>query len=247
MPDGQVIEVTFDDKITVSEMFGPTVQGEGPTSGRPAMFLRLGLCNLDCSWCDTPYTWDWTGKNGRAYDRQEELRRIDVKEVVDWFIPRWSEKIGRLVISGGEPLLQRRPLTKLVALLDRVDIEIETNGTIVPPIGLLDKVQWNVSPKLPGSGVDSDKAIRPEIIRVFNATPNHCYKFVITSYQDVQLACDLVADHQIDPKRVWLMPEGRTTQDLNDRLPDLIEVATMVGFNVGTRLHVLAYGDRRGV
>ena len=50
--------------LTVSEIFGPTFQGEGPFTGRAAVFLRLGRCNLDCKWCDTPYTWDWKGKNG---------------------------------------------------------------------------------------------------------------------------------------------------------------------------------------
>src|SRR4029450_7825218 len=56
-------------ELVVSEVFGPTFQGEGPSVGRRAGFVRLGRCNLDCSWCDTPYTWDW-----ERHDPAVELR-----------------------------------------------------------------------------------------------------------------------------------------------------------------------------
>ena len=63
--------------LVISEVFGPTVQGEGPTIGRRAAFVRLGRCNLDCSWCDTPYTWDW-----ERYDPKVELHERPVPEIV---------------------------------------------------------------------------------------------------------------------------------------------------------------------
>ena len=61
--------------LVVSEVFGPTFQGEGPSSGQRAMFVRLGRCNLDCAFCDTAYTWDWT-----RYDPDAELRRRSVDD-----------------------------------------------------------------------------------------------------------------------------------------------------------------------
>jgi 7-carboxy-7-deazaguanine synthase len=67
--------------LLVSEIFH-SLQGEGASLGRPCAFLRLGGCNLACSWCDTPYTWDWTGRNGRKYDPQQELRRMTPEEVL---------------------------------------------------------------------------------------------------------------------------------------------------------------------
>ena len=66
-----------DDELVVAEVFGPTFQGEGPSIGRRAGFVRLGRCNLDCSWCDTPYTWDWD-----RFDPAKELRHESVTSVL---------------------------------------------------------------------------------------------------------------------------------------------------------------------
>ena len=83
--------------IPVSEQFGPTIQGEGPYAGRTVQFLRTGGCNLSCSWCDTPYTWD-----GENYDLRAELHPKTVAQIVEDAIPDMI-----MVISGGEPLLHQ--------------------------------------------------------------------------------------------------------------------------------------------
>jgi len=58
--------------IRINEIFGPTFQGEGQTIGKLSEFVRVSGCNLTCSWCDTPYTWDWKGLNGVVYDPKKE-------------------------------------------------------------------------------------------------------------------------------------------------------------------------------
>jgi pyruvate-formate lyase-activating enzyme len=45
---------TTDESLVLAEVFGPTVQGEGPSLGRAASFIRTGGCNLTCSWCTVP-------------------------------------------------------------------------------------------------------------------------------------------------------------------------------------------------
>src|SRR5947208_16309904 len=43
------------ERIRISEIFGPTIQGEGPLIGRPTVFVRTAGCDYRCRWCDTLY------------------------------------------------------------------------------------------------------------------------------------------------------------------------------------------------
>src|SRR4051794_4076555 len=92
--------------LVVSEVFGPTFQGEGRSLGRRCGFVRLGRCNLACTWCDTPYTWDWD-----RFDPAVELQRRTVTEIVSALE---AMAIDMVVITGGEPLLQQSHLGSLV-------------------------------------------------------------------------------------------------------------------------------------
>src|SRR6266550_4296924 len=110
--------------LVVSEVFGPTFQGEGPSIGRRAGFVRLGRCNLACEWCDTKYTWDWS-----QYDPAVELSHRTVTEIVDQLV---AMDVPMVVVTGGEPLLQQRSLVPLLVECHgrRWRIEVETAGTI---------------------------------------------------------------------------------------------------------------------
>ena len=103
--------------LRVAELFGPTFQGEGPTIGQRALFVRLSGCNLDCSWCDTPYTWDWN-----RFDQAQESRDTPVTEVVDWVLAHDADLV---IITGGEPLIQQRRLLPLAADLTNAGRRIE--------------------------------------------------------------------------------------------------------------------------
>src|SRR5204863_10000958 len=137
--------------LVVSEVFGPTWQGEGPSLGRRCGFVRLGRCNLACTWCDTPYTWDWA-----RYDPAVELHRRMVTEVVSELD---AMGIDMVVISGGEPLLQQSHLAPLLAAAEQRQwrIEVETAGTLAPAAALDAVDRFNVSPKLANSGNPVDR------------------------------------------------------------------------------------------
>lgn len=94
-----------------------TIQGEGPYSGCPAVFVRLAGCNLQCPLCDTDYT------KGRAALSVDEIV-AEVKE------QHGSSPTRLIVISGGEPF--RQPIGKLVArfLDEGYQVQIETNGSL---------------------------------------------------------------------------------------------------------------------
>jgi 7-cyano-7-deazaguanosine (preQ0) biosynthesis protein QueE len=225
--------------LVVSEVFGPTVQGEGPSLGRRAAFLRLGRCNLDCTWCDTPFTWDWD-----RYDPATELHERSVDSVVEEIVPMG---VDRVVVTGGEPLLQqRRMLPFLEAAAQRGwAVEVETNGTLAPTPDTARLVtQFNVSPKLANSGVAPERAIDADALAALRASGKAAFKFVATSEADLDEVQALVDAHGLDP--VWIMPEGVTPDAVLAGGRALADAVTARGWHLTTRLHVLLWGDERG-
>ncbi len=218
-----------------------TVQGEGPSSGVPAVFLRLATCNLKCSWCDTKYTWDWS-----QYDYDREVATITSDEALERI-----RELGtrRVVVTGGEPLMQQRFLAVLLRGLrsDGYDCEIETNGTLVPTSDMITSVsQWNVSPKLANSNNDLVRRRVPEALRAFRDLDNAWFKFVIEEQGDIAEVEWLVNEFAIPGSRVLLMPEGTTRETLEQRSGWLAEACAERGYRFTTRLHILAWGNERG-
>jgi 7-cyano-7-deazaguanosine (preQ0) biosynthesis protein QueE len=231
--------------LAVAEMFGPTFQGEGPSMGRRCSFLRLSGCNLHCSWCDTPYTWDWTGLTGHVYTPADERQTLDVNAVLSWIT---AQNTDMLVVTGGEPLLQQRALASLLReCADRgLRIEVETAGTIVPVEAIAQDVsQFNVSPKLVNSANPLAKRLRPEALDRLQGTGKAVWKFVVTQLSDLQEADDLVAQHHLFP--VYVMPEGTDAHTVLARSRELADPVLARGWNLTSRLHILLYGNRRGV
>ncbi|GIG57166.1 7-carboxy-7-deazaguanine synthase [Longispora fulva] len=227
-----------DGGLLVAEGFTPTLQGEGPSAGQVAGFLRLSRCNLDCANCDTPYTWDWT-----RFDAREQSRRIGVDVLLDWLT---RHAPGLVVITGGEPLIQQDNLTPLVRGLVEAGrrVEIETNGTLVPDPELAGLVSFNVSPKLSRFGVSAArKRIVPRALRALTRHGGR-FKFVISELDELAEVDALVAEHGL--REVWLMPEGTTVAAIDRGLVRLGEVAAERGYHLSDRLHVRLWGDERG-
>lgn len=201
--------------------------------------MRLGRCNLDCTWCDTPYTWDWD-----RYDPARELRRESVAIILAQLDAMAPEIVA---VTGGEPLLQQR---RLIPLLQGCaargwPVEVETNGTVTPDNRLVALVQqWNVSPKLANSGVPLDKRIRPEALASLRTTGAAVFKFVATQAADLDEVRDLVEAHELEP--VWIMPEGTDPTTLLEHTRQLAGPVLDRGWNLTPRFHVLLWGDERG-
>jgi 7-carboxy-7-deazaguanine synthase len=226
-------------RLVVSELFGPTVQGEGPSAGRPACFVRLSNCNLACGYCDTPYTWQW-----HRFDRRAEQRPIAVAQALDW---ARNQSAGLFVITGGEPMLQPAPLEELVAGLLSLgaEVEIETNGTVPPLAGIVtDGVLFNVSPKLSNAGMPARRRIRGEVLRSFAATGRARFKFVARRPSDLEEIAALEVAYGLKP--VWVMPEGTTDVAVLGGMRTLANAVIARGWNLTPRLHVLLWGDTRG-
>jgi 7-carboxy-7-deazaguanine synthase len=231
--------------LSIAEVFGPTFQGEGPSLGRRCSFVRLSGCNLRCSWCDTPYTWDWTGVTGQVYEPTEERRSLGTDAIFAWITSQGTDMV---VITGGEPLLQQRQLLPLLRRCAACDlrVEVETAGTVAPLPAIADAVtQFNVSPKLANSGNSLTRRYRPEAIDLLQATGKAVWKFVAIDADDLVEVDDIVNRHGLQP--VYVMPEGTSQEQLTDRTRRLTDHVLGRGWNLTTRLHILVYGNQRGV
>ena len=226
-----------------------SLQGEGPSTGRPCAFVRLSRCNLACTWCDTAYTWRFTGDNrphrdGVAFDRPANQLGLDEADVAARIMALGQD---RLVITGGEPLLQGAALARMVALLSGISVEIETNGTVAPHPALDPLVaQYTVSPKLPHSGNDPALALIPERMAAWASEPKAWFKFVIAAPEQVGEVLALAGQYGIAPGRIYLMPEGTDSATLRTRQAWLAPLALAHGLRLSDRLHIHLYGDSRG-
>ncbi|MEJ2411200.1 MAG: 7-carboxy-7-deazaguanine synthase QueE [Novosphingobium sp.] len=234
------------------ELFA-SLQGEGVSTGRPSTFVRLSRCNLACQWCDTAYTWRFEGDNRphrdeAAFERkanQLSLGEADVAKRVAALPP------DRLVITGGEPLLQGAALARMVEALNAIrpgfHIEIETNGTVASHPALDPLIhQFNVSPKLAHSGNPADLALIPERLVAWAADSRAFFKFVVAQPGDLDDVLALQQAYAIPGERLFLMPEGRTGNVLRERSVWLADICVQHGLRFTDRLHIHLWGDTRG-
>lgn len=230
------------DTLPVSELFGPTVQGEGPAAGRPAWFLRLMGCNLSCTWCDTPYTWDQT-----RFDLRAETTDLTAADIAS----RVPAGPGILVVTGGEPLRQQNRAAWAELIRGPGwgwELHIETNGTIAPNDATLDADLIVVSPKLDNAGTHRGRqnpALHPAWRDARHETDVHL-KVVCSTADDVARAADLAASAGFPPVHTWVMPCGATPDELAATWPVVATAATRHGLSASHRLHTLAWGTERG-
>lgn len=230
-----------------------TLQGEGVNAGEPVVFLRLQECNLHCGrggegWkCDTWYTWDRTTPEYWRESSNKPVGQIAGEISAAWDAAHSDkpEKPKRLVVSGGEPLLQQGKLIELFAELPDFMVEIETNGTVVPRDELAG-VQFNCSPKLASSGNELRARFRPKALSKIASFPNSWFKFVVANEEtDMPEIQRIVGEVGIDPSRVMLMSEGSNAERLTRSDERLQTIAAALGYGMTRRNHIFWFGDKR--
>lgn len=232
--------------LTLAEVFGPTLQGEGPAAGRPAMFVRFAGCNLSCSWCDTPYTWD-----ADRFNLRDERYTATAEEIVQAVTDSGPQIV---VLTGGEPLLQQhlsgwKTLLWALAEAGRAT-HLETNGTILPSpttMGTIDT--FMVSPKFGNAGSHrghQNPGLHPGWALAARTNHRIHLKIVCQTPAEVADAASFAKELRWPPRQVWVMPEGKTAVELAERWPAIANAAARHNVNASHRLHVLAWGTERG-
>jgi 7-carboxy-7-deazaguanine synthase len=173
-----------------------SIDGEGPTSGELAVFIRFQGCNLRCSWCDTTYSWDKESTN--------EI--LSAKEIYDYIK---ENHVTNVTLTGGEPLIQEN-IHELLDLLNSdedLNIHIETNGSIdINPFKKKHKggnISYILDYKLPSSKMTHSMNIN----NLNMVEKKDVYKFVVGSMEDLQMAYERIIKYDLTSKcLVYLSP-----------------------------------------
>jgi 7-carboxy-7-deazaguanine synthase len=239
--------------IRISEIFGPTVQGEGPLIGRPAVFVRAGGCDYRCTWCDTlyavlpEYRTEWT-----PMTPEQILSRIDALTDGHPIL---------VTLTGGNPASQ--PLEQLIELgrTRGYSFALETQGSVAA--SWFAALDWLIlSPKPPSSDMTTDWDALDACLGAAGQGPRMVLKIVVFDDADFAYAKDASRRHpalpvylQVGNPAPLIAADGRHTEDadiddLNARLRWLIGRVTedrWFDATVLPQLHVSAWGNRRGV
>ena len=223
----------------VAETF-TSIQGEGILAGVPSFFIRTSGCNLRCRWCDTPYT-SWS----------PEGERRSVGSLVDEAV---KAGVAHVVVTGGEPLLQREigALTRGLAVAG-LHITVETAGTVDPEFhcDLL-----SLSPKTANSDPSGDHRERHRRLRrdleplrrLLRRFPEHQLKFVVEGADDLPGILSLLDSvGSVETARVQLMAQGRSAPEVAERAPEVAALCLEHGFRYTPRLQLDLFGGGRGV
>ena len=225
--------------MIVNEIFY-SVQGEGSLVGVPSVFVRLAGCPLRCRWCDTKYAWQ--PDSGNEYSVEQvvgELAKYPAHHVV---------------ITGGEPFVcdELKELCDAAKACD-THITIETAG--IKYIEWLKCDLMSISPKLGNSIPDScefaadynSKCFNVESLRLLIGNYDYQLKFVVDTPDDLdEIAQTLEMLGDVNPDKVFLMPQATTRDEYIAKSQILIEVCKQTGFPFSPRLQVVMFNRQRG-
>jgi 7-carboxy-7-deazaguanine synthase len=224
--------------LRIAEIFY-SVQGEGGLVGVPSVFVRTSGCNLRCSWCDTPYT-SW----------KPEGAEMAVEEIVGRVAELAASR--HVVLTGGEPMIAPG-IGELSRRLREsgLHITIETAGTVEADVAC---DLMSISPKLSNSTPEGNfraqherLRIQPQTLQKLMGMCEYQLKFVIARQEDIGEMRKLLDELKAPAEKVVLMPEGIDAETLKARGAWLAEVCKEHGYRLSPRLHVMLWGNRRGI
>lgn len=240
-------------KVPVMEIFGPTIQGEGMVIGQKTMFVRTAGCDYSCSWCDSSFTWDGSGK--------ELIKQMEAEEIWKELVSLGGDGFSFVTISGGNPALLKN-LQYLIDILKEKEIKIglETQGSKWQD-WFFDIDELTISPKPPSSGMVTDFEALDQIIdnlKGVDTAHNTSLKVVVFDDQDYEYAKKV---HFRYPEIPFFLQVGNgdnktvDNEHLVERLlrkyEELIDKVMvdneLRNIKVLPQLHTYIWGNKRGV
>lgn len=245
-----------DQRYSVVEVFGPTIQGEGPQAGQTVAFVRFGGCDFRCEWCDSMYAVE-------PSEVRENAEKLTAAEIVAK-LPDLGRSImapATVILSGGNPALIHGEQLADALGEDGWKFHVETQGTVWRP-WLLEAELVVVSPKPPSSGMAARSwATAPIFVQKHQLAGadygSLALKFVVADEADLDWALDL--RDVADPERSLpfylsaLTPPDATLDQLAAsyrNLCDLVLASPRARAHDPVclpQLHVIAWGHERGV
>ncbi len=195
--------------LEVQEIFF-TFQGEGPYVGWPAVFIRLGGCNLACTFCDTEF---------------ETFSLMSLEAIITSVTQHPQAEL--VVITGGEPF--RQPIAPLCdgLLAAGYRVQIETNGTLYRPID--SRVSIICSPKHNGEGYHR---VRPDLLSHLTAL-----KFLVSASNPHYTQVVDVGQGALGLP-VYVQPMDEYDEHKNEQnLEYALRLASIHGYRISLQLH----------
>lgn len=209
-----------------------SIDGEGPTAGELAVFVRFTGCNLRCSWCDTVYSFDTCTETLTPHEIYEYIK---------------SQKVKNVTLTGGEPLIQPE-IGELLALLDGDEdllVHIETNGAVDATEfkNKYKNISFVFDYKLPQSGM-TDRMCKQNLLI---ADKNDVYKFVVGSKTDLSAAHEIIEKYGLIRKtRVYLSPVLGSIEPVE--IVEYMKEHGLVDVRLQLQLHKFIWDkDKKGV
>lgn len=213
-----------------------SLDGEGPTAGVLAYFVRFHDCNLRCAWCDTVYSWDGTSP---VTHKTPQAIYDAIK----------SSGVTHVTLTGGEPLIQENLpiLLKLLAENHELCVHIETNGAVnIAPFRSAcpaEHIHYILDYKLPSSNME--QYMDPDNLQ--QVQHDDVYKFVIAGEEDLHRAIALVKQYHLQERcQVFFSPVRELIEPLT--IVDAMKAHCLNDVRLQLQLHKILWPkEMRGV
>lgn len=224
------------DQIILNEKIYPVIQGEGPYVSTKMLLVRLYGCNIKCPDCDTKYAWD--ENNVKIH--------YDIYRFIDYLNEKLAEfNIHDILITGGSPNLYQEQLKSVISSFTYVNFHIEDNGSEKWDEWFLSRenIFFSFSPKVgvlkPGIKVKEWKAF-------IQKPKNYIVKIVVNKNINFRVISDFINNYKIPKSKVYLMPYGKTREEIIENSKWIIPICYTSGYNYSTRLQILLFDNEKG-